>query len=264
MIFTPFAFVKGPVSGLDPDAAAYLAEVTAQGGTYTSTQETGVNNLFVSLKAANLYTKIKAMYPFVGGTANSHRINACNIGTYTLTFNGGWTHTTVGISANGTTAYADTGLEVGTNVVVDNAHFCYRQTETSPANAGWDGYYRSSEGKVFGFNLITGTQCGLGLWYLAGNQGTLSNYTDVFTGTRTSTTNGVLYNNTNAFKTDLTTRSEFTTKGNYFIGALNENGTANYYNKNDYNFYTIGDEITSGEITDWSNIWNDYITDMGR
>lgn len=266
MIFTPFAFVKGPVTGggLDPDATAYLDEVTAQGGTFTQTQEDAVYNLFTSLKNANLYSKIKAMYPLVGGTANSHAINACNIGTYTLTFYGGWTHTSVGMSANGSTAYADTGLQVGTAVTVDNYHMSYRQTETSPTNTGWDGYYRSSEGKVAGFNLNTGGQIGLGLWFLAGSIGTLSNYTDVFTGTRTSTTNGILYNNTNAFYTDSVTRSEFSTFGNFFIGCLNENGSPNYYNNNDYNFFTLGDEITSGEITDWSTIWNDYITEMGR
>lgn len=266
MNFTPFGFrnVAAVGGGLDPDASTYLAAVTAAGGTYTPTQETAVNNLFVNLKANSLYTKILALYPFVGGVAAAHAINACNIGTYTITFTGGWTHTASGITANGTTARADTGLQVGTPITVDNAHYSYRQSNTTPQSSGWDGYYRSAESKAFGLNLTTGGQISLGLYDLAGSRGALPNFTDVFTGTRTSTTNGVFYRNATAFFTLGTTRTEYTTKGNYFIGALNENGTANYYNNNRYNFYTLGTKILSTEISAWSTVWNTYITEMGR
>lgn len=263
MIFAPFSF-RQSVSGIDPNAQAYLNEIITQGGTYTDSQGTAVNNLFVSLKSAGLYSKMVAMYPFVGGTANSHAINACNIGTHTITFFGGWTHNSSGITANGSTSYADTSVEMKTDIVFPDAHYSFRQTQTSPTNSGWDGYYESSTSTVFGCNLITGTELGLGLYYLAGSQGALTNYTDVMTGVRESTGTGVFYTNSTAFKTDSNNRSEFSVARNYFIGALNENGTANYYNTNKYNFYTLGTKILSSEISSWSTIWNTYITEMGR
>jgi hypothetical protein len=270
MIFSPFAYKQQIISGgvpLDPDAENYLDAVISAGGSYTSTQETAVNNLFVSLKNAGLYSYLIAMYPLVGGTSSSHAINACNIGTFTLTFFGGWTHTTSGITANGSTSYATTNCVPRIDIPFPNAHFSFRQTQTSPANVGWDGYYKPANGKVFGCNLTTGGQLGLGLWFLSGSLGAISDYTTVMTGVKSANNVGVFYTNNTAFYTDTETRTDFSGpeySSGYFIGALSENGTANYYNNNIYNFYTLGYAIPSGNIGTWSTIWNTYITEMGR
>jgi hypothetical protein len=253
----------------DPDAIAYLSQVTSEGGTFTSAQETAVNNLFYNLKQYGFYSKITALYPFVGGNAASHTLNAVDPtatgqGSGKIVFYGGWTHNSSGITANGSTAYADTQLQVDTDIVFPDAHFCFRQTNTTPQGVGWDGYYRGDEGIVFGCNLNTGDQVSLGLWFLSGSLGSLSNYTSIITGVREAIGTGVLYEGTSAFYTDSTNRSAFTTKGNYFIGALNENGSANYYNNNQYNFYSLGTKILSSEIVNWKAIWNQYINEMGR
>lgn len=277
MIFAPFAFKEQKVSGgvpLDPDAAAYLAAVTAAGGTYTPTEETAVNNLFVSLKSTGtvggtFYDRIFAMYPMVGGTGASNAVNGKTPGTRNLTLFGGWTHTSSGMTANASTSYADTGVSIDGDFTFPSLHYCFRQTGTSPQNSGWDGYYNPGEGKVWGMNLQTGGQISLGLYMLAGSLGALPNYTDVMTGIRQEfgspgNNRGYLYRNSTLFYTDGPTRTAFTTDRNYFIGALNENGSPNYYNNNSYNFYSLGSAIDGTEMTDWSNIWNTYITEMGR
>ena len=52
--------------GVDPDAQAFI---TAAGIT-NPTQQAAINTLVVDLKGYNVWTKMKALYPFVGGTAS--------------------------------------------------------------------------------------------------------------------------------------------------------------------------------------------------
>lgn len=57
----------------------------------------------------NVWSKITAMYPMLGGTLNSVAVNAKNPGIFTLTHVGTPTVTTNGISYNGTSQYSNTG-----------------------------------------------------------------------------------------------------------------------------------------------------------
>jgi hypothetical protein len=96
---------RGP--SLDPDALAFL---TAAGIT-DPTQTAAVDALVVSLKADGLWSKMRAIYPFVGGSASSHAVNLKSPGTYNGTFEGGWTHTANGVTPNGSTGRMDTGFD---------------------------------------------------------------------------------------------------------------------------------------------------------
>jgi hypothetical protein len=98
MITFPISFLQsasGPPP-LDPDAATYLAAVTAAGGTVTPTITDAINNLFLGLKADGVYSLLWSMFPLVGGTQSSHAINALNPGSRNLVFTGSWTHTSQG------------------------------------------------------------------------------------------------------------------------------------------------------------------------
>jgi hypothetical protein len=100
---------------IDPQAQAFI---TAAGIT-DATQKTAINTMVVSMKAANIYTKMIAVYPFIGGSATSHKFNLINPldtnAAFRLSFSGGFTHDANGINPNGTNAYADTFLS-GTNL----------------------------------------------------------------------------------------------------------------------------------------------------
>ena len=93
---------------LDPDAVAFL---TAAGIT-DATITTAINTLVIQLKAIGVWTKLKAIYPFVGGTASTHKFNLKNPvdtnAAFRLVFSGGWTHSANGALPNGTNAYANT------------------------------------------------------------------------------------------------------------------------------------------------------------
>ena len=116
MIINPYAFGVA----YDPDAQAFF---TASGLT-GATNLTAVNQLVLDLKAANIWTKMKGIYPFVGGTASLHKWNLkdprdLNV-AFRLVFSGGWIHNSLGIKMNNTNTAADTfiGANNGTNIAM--------------------------------------------------------------------------------------------------------------------------------------------------
>jgi len=74
-----------------------------------TTQANAVNNLVIGLKADGLWTNMTAIYPFVGGTASTHKWNLRNTATNQLTFFGGFTHNANGVTGN-LNAYATTNI----------------------------------------------------------------------------------------------------------------------------------------------------------
>jgi hypothetical protein len=101
--------ILAPVA-TDPDALRFIsiAEIT------NATQVTAINNLVIGLKANSLWDKMQAIYPFVGGTAFSHKFNLKNplpLNTaFQATFAGDLTHTSFGIGSGSFTGYADSNF----------------------------------------------------------------------------------------------------------------------------------------------------------
>jgi hypothetical protein len=94
--------------GTDADAQAFITAASIT----DSTQISAVNTLVTGLKSNNLWTKMKAIYPVVGGNATAHSYNLKNTSQYQLSFSSGWTHSSTGMLPNGTSAYASTGIKV--------------------------------------------------------------------------------------------------------------------------------------------------------
>jgi len=55
----------------DPDAQAFITAASIT----DPTQQSAINQLVVDLKGYNIWTKFKAIYPIVGGSASSHKWN---------------------------------------------------------------------------------------------------------------------------------------------------------------------------------------------
>lgn len=89
-------------------ADAFLAAT----GITDSTIVDAINTLVHNLQYFGLWGKMEALYPFVGGTAETHKFNLINpLDTneaFRLAFNGGWTHDSNGVTPNG--GYANTFL----------------------------------------------------------------------------------------------------------------------------------------------------------
>lgn len=115
MNFTPFAYWKQ--GGYDPDAQAFL---TATSITDPLTSN-AINQLVLDLKSYSLWSAMEAIYPFVGGTATTHKYNLKDPRdldeAYRIGFTGGWTHSPLkglipnGTNTDGNTYYVGSGVD---------------------------------------------------------------------------------------------------------------------------------------------------------
>jgi hypothetical protein len=120
-------------SNYDVNAQAFI---NASGVTDITTIY-AVNDLVISMKADGTWDKMKAIYPFVGGTPTTHKFNLKDPRdldiAFRLAFNGGWTHSSNGATPNGTNGYADTFL--ASNVMAQNsAHLSIYNRTNSAGN----------------------------------------------------------------------------------------------------------------------------------
>lgn len=110
----------------DADALNYFNANTS----ITSTADkNAINDFYLGLKSDGIYSKIKAMYLPIWGTAASSKWNLVNPidsnAAYRLTFSTGWTFSSGGMTPNGTSAYADTFLTPSTSLLLNSTHLSY-------------------------------------------------------------------------------------------------------------------------------------------
>ncbi len=121
-MFTPFA----TQNQFDPDAGAFI-NATGIGGI----QAEAINNLVQQLKAGGVWERLIALYPFVGGNAQSCKFNLINPqdtnAAYRLTFAGTWTFDANGATPNGAAGtYAETYVNPSTSpFAATSGHFSY-------------------------------------------------------------------------------------------------------------------------------------------
>jgi hypothetical protein len=119
-------------AALDPDAQAFLTAA----GIVDPTISGAINTLVVQMKADNIWTKMKAIYPMVGGTASTHKWNLKDPrdldAAFRLQFFGGVTHDSNGIVGNGSNGYANTFISPSSNLTQDSTHLSfYSRTNVS-------------------------------------------------------------------------------------------------------------------------------------
>jgi hypothetical protein len=92
----------------DADAVAFLAAAGITDATITS----AVCTLVTNMKINGTWSNCSAIYPFVGGTATTHKFNLKNPAdtnaAFRLLFSGGWTHSANGILGNALNTFANT------------------------------------------------------------------------------------------------------------------------------------------------------------
>jgi hypothetical protein len=256
---------------VDPDAEAFILAA----GITNPTQQSAINTLVVSLKGYNIWTKMKAIYPFVGGTASTHKWNLKDPrdldAAFRLVFSGGWTHSNTGALPNGTNGYADSKLNAGTALVSSSAHLSYySRTNTNPAGVTIFeiGVANFGLNKRFVMAIRTsgdifGTQVGA-LASVLNSSNTDSR--GFFNGTRTSTTSMAQYKN-GVLQTS-NTLSDTTTldSANVWLGGINNvgNPTGAFWSNRECAFASIGDGLTSIEAANLYTAVQAYQTTLSR
>ena len=261
MIINPYAFGQS----YDPDAQAFF---TASGLT-GATNLTAINNLVVALKGYGIWTKMKAIYPIVGGTAALHKWNLKDPqdlnAAFRLVFSGGWTHSSTGALPNGVNGYADTFLTPSTSLLQNSSHISYYSRTQSN---GTEIEIGSSTGPNLGDggSLLEIRTSGI-TYYRVNSQAFYTTYTDAdsrafYIGNRTgaSVVNG--WRNSTKVATGTTASFTLSTR-TFWLGGFNSTGSA-FHSTKQCAFATIGDGLTDTEAANFYTAVQAYNTTLSR
>lgn len=117
--------------GGDP-ADAFLKAAGITDATITS----AVKTLVRGLQADGLWSKMKAIYPMVGGNATAHSYNLKDITKFQITWSGGLTHSSTGVISNAINGYGNTKIIPSINLSLNSASATfYSRTDT---NGAWE------------------------------------------------------------------------------------------------------------------------------
>jgi hypothetical protein len=240
----------------DSDAQAFITAAAIT----DATQQSAIDTLVKGLKTDGIWTKMKAIYPFVGGTASTHKYNLKDPrdldAAFRLVFNGGWTHSSTGATPNGTNGYADTKLNI---IGLSSLHYSYysRTTNTTGREIGveiqtgaWD-LILSLAGNIynrFGSSAITLAN--------ADSQG-------FYIGTESTSLSHKLFKNGSQIGTTQAYGGSYPSKEIY-LGAINTTGGATYFSAKQTAFSTIGDGLTDTEATALNSRIQNFQTALSR
>ncbi len=252
---------------LDFDANEFInaASITNQ------TQKDACNQLVISLKGYGIWTKMRAIYPFLGGTASAHKFNLKdprNIdAAFRLVFNGGWTHSSTGADPNGVNAYADTKFNpIAQSSSTSNFHLSAYNRELLSGNfQTYIGSAQSSNSTNYTLLIYVSREWGNIAGF--GNQVPTTNLAS-FIGMKQINVQGsrsAKYFKNGALQTGQFTMASGFLNGNLFIAASNNNNVGpGYYSPSQLAFATIGQGFTDTEAANFYTAVQAYQTTLGR
>jgi hypothetical protein len=252
----------------DADTIAFL---NASGITDT-TIASALDKLVVDLKAASLWTKFYALYPFVGGSASTHKWNLKDPrdlnAAYRLVFTGSWTHSSTGARPDGSSAYADTKFNTSIGFSDTDASLGF-YSRTNEGGTGVGNHYD------MGSSSNTDTQATICIarynsdraFFTFGTStyGSSAVSTDgrgFFVANRTGTVsegyrNGIRI--VNLTETPITYASQA-----IYLAANNRGGSATYFSPKEHALSFIGSKFTQQNITDFYAAVQTFQTSLGR
>lgn len=254
------------VLAYDPDAKLYIDA----NGTLTEDQAILWNDFVLTGKADGWWSKARALYPLIGGTAATHKWNAVNpVDTdagFRLAYTNTPTHSANGISFNGTTQYANTFITPTTHLTQDNTTLYFSRRNNT--NAGVE---IGSEAPASSGFLLAARQVGnyYGIMYTFPG-GTLTAASANSTGrwgvTRTTNIVQKLFKDGAQQGATNTNASAGWSNLNYalYIGATNSTGATANYCQCDLDFVGVLDGLTDGEYASFDAAVLTLNTGLGR
>jgi hypothetical protein len=251
-------------SDRDADAQAFITAAAIT----DATQQSAIDTLVTGLKTDGLWTKMKAIYPFVGGTATTHKFNLKDPrdldAAFRLVFSGGWTHSSNGALPNGTNAYADTFLvpSVVQSINSNGLGFYGTLNVSATADSAVMGSFNST-GQASTLTMSStavNSRLNGNLWgtVVAGASGQY----DVH---RTGVANTVIYKNGTSLSGVYNSGGDLPTVSIY-LGTVNLNGAVYTigWTKNQFRFTYFSDGLTAGNITNLRTRVQAFQTTLSR
>ena len=248
----------------DADANAFISAAAIT----DATQKSAIDKLVVDLKGYGIWSKMNAIYPFIGGTSSTHKYNLKDPrdldAAYRITFNGGWVHSSNGITSNGTNSFADTKLVYTT---LNNGHqSLYSRTTTKETQASFD---MGSQGVGGGKFQLLALYSVANFFYGAFNEdintrATMTNSSGLFVNNRTGASAANLWRNGGKLIQTTNAVTNITNLSSY-IGAFQDYANyAGYYAKKNYAFSSIGEGLTDTEAANYYTAVQTFQTTLGR
>jgi hypothetical protein len=223
------AFQRVSQAGLDPSAAAFIVAA----GITNPTEILAINQLVVDLKAYSMWNLFNAIYPFVGGTSSSNSYNLVTTDSFQITWFGGVTHDSNGVTFNGINGYGDTGYDESIwETFGDTSRTIYDRTNTIDfgcqigVQGSGGGYQRNYMG-----NRFNGNRYYIDCYDVADGYGRLTGVSAdsraMWLSSRTSLSAGgfSVYKNGTSIATTTNANSGTQPNVNTWIGGLNANGS---------------------------------------
>ncbi len=264
----PFSFIGRGVS----NTARTQAFLTATGITNT-TIISALNAMDIALITAGLLPsgtgagKIKALYPFVGGTASTHKFNFVNpLDTdagFRIAWFGSVTHNANGITGSGN-GYGNTFINPSLNLLLNSAGVSYLCSDTGIDGGVMFGVQDASTAdRLFHFPAFNGSNTTQSHVNAAASQGTPTLRQGFHTIQRTSATNQNTYRN-GILNADVSTNSGNRANRDIFILAYNLAGTPSTYNSSNVRFFAFHESLSNVEALSFYNANVSFQTILGR
>lgn len=251
----------------DSDAQAFLTAAGISDGTITS----AIDNLVIALKAASLWTKCIAIYPFVGGTASTHKWNLKNPantdGAFRITFSGTITHNANGVTGNGSSGYGDTHINPSSALTLNDVHM-----SVYSRSSGNTGENQTEIGAIStnGMGLNT-RRSDLFRFFCHKTSSDVASTTDVantdatgfYLGSRRSASDQETYKNGVSQGTTTGTQTGSLVNASLYIMANNVVGPTTYSNKN-LAFVSVGSGLSDSDAAAFNTCVSDFQTALSR
>ena len=213
---------------------------------------------------------MKAIYPFVGGSATSHKWNLKDPrdldAAYRLVFFGGGVHTSTGYQLNGSNSWANTYFTPSVNwTTPGKSSFGLYSTTTNTLTGRMAMGVEQGNGSVMLFLNGGGSNYALNNTNWGSFVGPAESGNDkrgFFQSSRNNSTTAQLYNRNN---NNYSANSAYTGVSNIpiYIGTLN--GSANGYVENtNVAFAYIGEDLSATEMNNYYTAVQTYQTSLGR
>lgn len=254
---------------LDPDVKKYKDKSGVSDPIIVS----AVNTYVTELKAAGIWNKFYAIYPFLGSAAAPTSYNLKDADYYQVSWAGGMTYGSLGVDFNGTTGFGDTNFDFSAiSSTIEDIHFSFYTPDANfglanvpmgvgstaaddrirmAFDAGTDNYYAD----MWSNGAIAGRVSVLGLGAPAGH----------YLATRFSDSTAFVYldgvqkalNSTAVDVSDVPSDT-------FYIGATNLAGVASGFTTKTFGLATIGKHLTATDITSFHTITDKFLTTLGR
>ncbi len=268
------------LSSIDVDAAAYINALVAAGGSINDATRNAIIAFITTGKTDGWWSKMLAVYPYIGGTAATHAINAKTPGTYNITWGGTVTHNSDGITGDGSTGYGNTNFKPSLGFASDYSAAMGVYSRIAGSTGNIDMGSGGGAGESFTiltvhssghFNMPVNHACWL---HNKGNSAPRNGevaYNDsnnrigIYIGTTTSASARALYKNGTQVATSTATDTQARSDRNIGICCrLDSTNTASAFTNRNHGFGFISSGLSAGDASSITTAIQTLQTALGR